>query len=355
MADEDDKEQKTEEPSEKRMAQAWSEGEVPLAHDLPLVVSLGASAAALVAVGGALRGGLVHSVSEALGALESTPFATLPKLVVGPAAAAVAVCAAAALGSALVTVVQTKGNVWFDRWAPDLSRLMQPGRLTAVFSKQTLTDLGVAAVKVAALGYAAWTGVRGDFRALPRLLDATPADQLSHAFTMVLRGGWRMLLAGLVIAGVDLALTRRRFMERMRVTKEEAKRDAREDSGDPLIKGRRKQRHRELARGRAKVEVPRADALVVNPTHVAIALRYRKDEGGAPRVTAKGKGALAEYMRDLARENAVPIVQDVPLARLLYRKVKVGREVPAATYKAVAAVLAFVYRLTGRQNGRASA
>ncbi len=98
--------------------------------------------------------------------------------------------------------------------------------------------------------------------------------------------------------------------------------------------------------------MPRADALVVNPTHIAIAIRYRRDEGRAPRVTAKGKGALAELMRDLARENAVPIVQDIPLARLLYRKVKVGREIPAQTYKAVAAVLAFVYRVTGRGGAR---
>jgi flagellar biosynthetic protein FlhB len=121
--------------------------------------------------------------------------------------------------------------------------------------------------------------------------------------------------------------------------------------GDPLIRGRRRKRHMELARGQARIEVPRADALVVNPTHIAIALRYRKDEGRAPRLTAKGKGALAEYMRELARENAVPIVEDVPLARLLYRKVKVGREIPPQTYKAVAAVLAFVYRITGRAAG----
>ncbi len=268
---------------------------------------------------------------------------------------AVAVCSAAALGSVLVTVVQTKGNFWVERWAPDLSRLMQPSRITGFLSKKTLTDLGVAILKVSALGWAAWSAVKGDFTGLPRLLGATPADQLSEAFALILRAGWRMLLVGSVIAGLDLAITRHRFMESMRVTKAEAKRDAREDDGDPMLKGKRKQKQRELSRGRARVEVPRADALVVNPTHIAIALRYRKDEGRAPRVTSKGKGVLAEYMRDLARENGVPIVQDVPLARLLYRKVKVGREVPASTYKAVAAVLAFVYRITQRANERASA
>jgi flagellar biosynthetic protein FlhB len=115
-----------------------------------------------------------------------------------------------------------------------------------------------------------------------------------------------------------------------------------------MIKGRRKRKHRELSKARARLEVPRADALLVNPTHVAIALRYRRSEDKAPRVTAKGKGQLAEIMRDLARSNGIPIVEDIPLARLLHRKVKTGGFVPADTYKAVASILAFVYRVTKR-------
>jgi flagellar biosynthesis protein FlhB len=122
----------------------------------------------------------------------------------------------------------------------------------------------------------------------------------------------------------------------------------REDEGDPHIKAARKRRHRELVKKNAIAETRRADALIVNPTHIAIAVRYRKDEGGAPRVVAKGKGVLAEAMRDVARSGGIPIVKDIPLARLLYRKVKVGGQVPADTFKAVAAILAFVYRLTGR-------
>ena len=150
---------------------------------------------------------------------------------------------------------------------------------------------------------------------------------------------------------MELALTRHRFSKKMKMTREEAKREHREDEGDPMFRSRRRRRHRELLRGRAKIEVPRADVLVVNPTHIAIALRYRKSEGKAPKVIAKGKGELAEYMRDLARSNTIPIVEDIPLARLLYKRVKIGREVPAETYKAVAAILAFVYRLTGKSSG----
>jgi flagellar biosynthesis protein FlhB len=155
----------------------------------------------------------------------------------------------------------------------------------------------------------------------------------------------------IVFAGADFALTRWRYRKRHMMTKDELRREMKEDEGDPLLRGQRKRRHRELVRKSAIAETRRADALIVNPTHVAIAIRYRRDEGRAPRVTAKGKGELAEYMRGLARENGIPICEDIPLARLLYRKVKVGREIPAQTYKAVAAVLAFVYRITRRQPG----
>lgn len=346
----EDDESRTE-VSGKRIEEAWSEGQIPLGHDAPLVVSLAAGTAALLLVGRSLRTGLVHALTEALGALAGTPFRILPHVVVAPVLAAAAICAAAAAGSALVTLVQTKGRFWPERWVPDLSRLFNPSHLTQLFTKRTLADVGMAAVKVLALGWAAWTSVHGDFLTLPGLLGATPGDQLARTFEILLHVGLRMLLVAAVIAGADLAMVHLRFTKQMRVTKQEAKREAKDQEGDPLIKGKRKQKHRQLSRGRARVEVPRADALLVNPTHIAIALRYRRDEGRAPRVIAKGKGALAEYMRDLARENAVPIVQDVPLARLLYRKVKVGREVPASTYKAVAAVLAFVYRITGRAPG----
>jgi flagellar biosynthesis protein FlhB len=344
------------EVSARRLERAWEEGQVPLGRDAPLVVSLAASAAALLALGGALRGGLVQLVHAAADGLAATPFATLPRLAAAPALAAAAVCAAAAGGSALVTLVETKGGFWAERVVPDPSRILDPGRLGSLFGgKRALVDLGLAAVKVVALSWAAWSALRGELTALPRLLSANVADQLAFASALLWRVAWRMLVVALVIAGLDLAVVRKRFMQNMLVTKAEAARESKDDLGDPLVRGKRRQRHRELSRGRARIEVPRADALVVNPTHIAIALRYRREEGGAPRVIAKGKGALAEYMREIAREHAIPIVQDVPLARLLYRKVKVGREVPASTYKAVAAVLAFVFRLTGRAAGKGAA
>jgi flagellar biosynthesis protein FlhB len=347
----EDAESRTER-SERRILQAWDEGQIPIGRELIQVGSVGFAVAALVFLGGSIRNAMVRAVTESYGALEQAPFRILPKLLALPALGAAAVCVAAAAGGSIATLVQTRGRIWPERPLPDLTRLWGGGlQVLKIFSRKTLLDLAVAAVKVVALGWAAWSGIHGEFLTLPRWLGSTPVEQLAQAFSILLGVGWRMLLVAGVMAGADVAITHDRFDKKMRVTKPEAKREARQQDGDPTIKGRRRQKHRELARGVARVEVPRADALLVNPTHIAIALRYRRDEGRAPRVIAKGKGALAEFMRDLARENAIPIVQDVPLARLLYRKVRVGREVPASTYKAVAAVLAFVYRVTGRVPG----
>ena len=162
----------------------------------------------------------------------------------------------------------------------------------------------------------------------------------------------KALTALVFIAGADLALKRFRLAGKLKMTKEELKREHKEEEGDPLIRSRRRRQHREIARGRVAAEVPRADVVVVNPTHIAVALRYRPGEDRAPRVTAKGKGEQAENIRDLARENGIPIVENIPLARLLYKRVKVGRTIPAETFKAVAAILAFVYRALGRTSGQ---
>ena len=124
------------------------------------------------------------------------------------------------------------------------------------------------------------------------------------------------------------------------------------DFGDPQIKGARRRRMRELARRRLSSDVKKADVVLVNPTHVAVALRYDSDAGGAPRVLAKGKGELADKIREMARKAGVPILSRPPLARLIYKLVPAGAEIPAALYKAVAEVLAYIYALRARRGGR---
>lgn len=351
MSEEAAKDEKTEEPSQRRIQRSFDDGEIPLGKDFVAVAGLGAGALALISLGGSLRDALVSEVAETLRTTDTLPFDALPGRLGTPALLGLVVCIAAALGAALAAVIQTRGQVWGKLASPDPKRLFQLKRLTRLFGREFVVDLLLAALKVVLVAWVIWSTLRDDFLTLPTILLRPPGDLLLSLFGPLARGTVKVMAVLAVIAGIDFAVTRHRFLQKMKMTKDEARREHKEDEGDPLIRARRKRQHRELAKNRIAIEVPKADAIVVNPTHVAIAIRYRKSEGKAPRVTAKGKGKLAEMMRDLARSNGVPIVQDVPLARLLYRKVKVGREVPAETYKAVAAVLAFVYRVTGRKPG----
>jgi flagellar biosynthesis protein FlhB len=347
VADED-QDQKTEKASERRLQEARRQGNVAVGRDAAMVSSLAAGVAVLAMAAPGLRASLVALVGASAGSLEnSRPGALLP-LLVRPALLTGGVVTAAALAAALATGIQTRGGFWLELAEPDPTRLFSAGRLRRLFGTEVLIDLASALVKNVALGWMLWLAIRDESVTLTRLLEADPAAQLTALFAPFARGAVKILAALLLIAGADLAITHVRFAKRMRMTRDEVKREARDDDGDPLLRMRRRRRHRELARGRIRVEVPRADVLVVNPTHIAVALRYRAGEDRAPRVTAKGKGAAAEAMRTLARNSGVPIVEDVVLARLLWKRVKVGRAVPAETYKAVAAVLAFVYRVLGR-------
>jgi flagellar biosynthesis protein FlhB len=351
VADETDKEQRTEQPSARRLAQAREQGDLPIGRDAAPVASLAAAAVAFVALGPSLRTSIGALFGDVAGTLDRTPFGDLPGHLARPVGLALAVCAAAALGAAAATVAQTQGGFWSTRIGPDPSRLWRGVKVAHLLTKDFLLDLLTSLLKVVAIGAAAWLSVRDEFARLPATLLASPADQLAWVFGLLATAARPVLAVLIAVAGLDLAIVRWKFTQKMRMTKDEAKREMKEEEGDPLHRGKRKRRHREIVLGQARREVPRADAVVVNPTHVAVAIRYRRDEGRAPRVTAKGKGVLAEHIRALAREHGVPIVEDVPLARLLYRKERIGREIPAATYKAVAAVLAFVYRVTGRSAG----
>ena len=341
-------EDQTEQASQRRIQQAREEGSLPISRDLGMWAGLAAGLAALTALGPALRDSLVNLVwTSADGLAQSSPSRLIP-LLSRPILLAVAVAASVALGATIALAAQTRLGTWGNLALPDFKRVFGGGRLSRLFKKETQVDLLFAAVKVVALGYVVKGAFYDDFLTLPRMLYQSASTQFQGAYVPLGRGFVKILAALGFLVGLDFALTRYRYIQRMKMTKEEAKRDYREEEGDPMIRARRRRRHHELAKGHARTEVPRADALIVNPTHVAVAIRYRPGQDAAPRVTAKGKGKLAEIMRDLAREHGIPIYEDIALARLLYRRVKVGRSVPAETYKAVAAVLAFVYRVLGR-------
>jgi len=351
---EDSDDDKTEAASAKRIGEALEEGQLPLGREINAVAGFTVGTAALMAVGTPLRDALIRLVAASAGGLSSPDVARLQPLLARPLMLALTACAAAGAAGAAAYLIQTRARVWPHLILPDLTKVFSGGKLGRLFSKQLWADLGLSLVKLVTVGWTVWSVMRDEFMTLPGLLFARTDAQFGVLFGPLTKGAVKVLTVMALWAGVDIALTRYRFNQKMKMTKGDARREAKEDEGNPQIKARRRRRHRELSRGRARIEVPRADAVIVNPTHIAVAIRYRADEDAAPRVTAKGKGVLAEMMRELARENGIPIVENIPLARLLYKRVKVGKSVPADTFKAVAAVLAYVYRLTGQRSSSSS-
>lgn len=354
MSDESDDEARTEAPSERRLQQAFEQGDIALSSEL---VTTGAFLLGVVTIlffASVFQARLVSVIATATSLAPTTPFASMPSMLLPLLLPAAGVLAITALGATAITFAQTRGHLWLDRPTPDLSRVFSMGRLSQLASKDFLIDLAISVLKVSIVAWACWGVLRHELLTVGKLSLTAPGDALDGLFGAL----WKICLRGVGLLGAfaaaNFALTRWRYTKKHRMTKEELKRELREDEGDPMMRGARKRKHREMVKRNAVAETKQADVLLVNPTHIAIALRYRKEDGGAPRVLAKGKGVLAEAMRDAARSNGIPIVQDIPLARLLYKKVKVGGVVPAETYKAVAAILAFVYRLTGKSAGAAA-
>lgn len=345
-------EDRTEEVSQKRLDRSREEGQLALGRDLPGAVAFVAGAAALSTLGPRAVASLVHLVAETTRTADA-PVTAHAGLYLEPALLSLALLAVPVVAGAVAQLAQTGGGVWTHLALPDPERLTQSSPLR-LFKGETWQDIGLSLLKIAGVLAAVWSPAEEGMRRVVSLTGAPLPSQAAGMSEAIHRAGLRVAVALVLLAGIDYGVTRWRYMKRMRMTKDEAKREMKEDEGDPLLRGRRKKRHRDLAKNRASVEVPKADVVLVNPTHIAVALRYDREKDPAPRVVAKGAGPAAERIREIARGSGVAIVQDIPLARLLFRRVKVGKTIPGATWKAVAAILAVVWKAAGRTRGVAA-
>lgn len=345
--------ERTEPATAKKRQEFRDRGEVARSQDLTASLGLLAGVAAMGALGDgiaeALRSGLTTWLS-ALGEVHQRPFTeavSAPLLSVGLAVAPLLLVAAAAgIGAHFL---QTGFYIPSEALKFDLNRLNPLPRLTGLVSMAGLGNTLKGFVKLIVVGAVVYRVVAGDLERLSSLVDASVGESAAMIASLCLRalgyGGFCILLIGLA----DYGYQRYAMEKRMRMSKDEVKQEFKQQEGDPLVKGRIRGKQRQLARQRMMEAVKTADVVVTNPTHIAVALSYRPGEMGAPRVVAKGQGAIAERIKATARAAGVPVMENKPLARALNKSVKVGREVPAALYRAVAEVLAFVY---GRKRGR---
>jgi len=344
--------EKTEEPTPKRLRDAQRKGQIAFSQDVPGAASFLAGMALVVFWGpriGDLFRELFVTVTKTIARVDAS---TLPAIWQGPAreaglawmSGAGTVVAGVALAGLGLAAAQAGFNLTFERLQPRLSKLNPVEGLKRWFSIAGLVELLKTVAKVTivfAVGYYAVSGRLEGILSLHRV-ELVPFYQLlaQVAWSFVLPAGFAFAL----ISGFDYYFQWRRWKKGLMMSKDEVKQEYKEQEGDPIIKSQRKALHQELAMQQIAQEVPLADALVVNPTHLAVAVKYDRDKMAAPRVTAKGGGAIARRMRELARKHEVPLVRDVSLARALFT-VEMGRYVPRDLYEAVAEVLLFASRL----------
>jgi len=231
---------------------------------------------------------------------------------------------------------------------PDLEKINPLAGLKRMFSTRNLTETARVVVKGIVIMYVAYLMVKSDIMESPSLIFKNP----KAIFDVLGTSGKNLFLALMgvlaVFAGVDFFLQKKEYGKQVRVTKKEAKQEQKEQEGDPLVKSRIRSIQREMARKRMMKAVKTADVIITNPTHIAIALQYDKDKMIAPKVVAKGADFLAENIKKIAREAGVPLVENVPLARAMFKSVKVGHIIPKPLFQAVAEVLAYVYKLKNK-------
>jgi flagellar biosynthesis protein FlhB len=335
--------EKTEEPTPKRLLEARRRGEVAHSRDLAGAVVFAGVFAALTLGASSTIARAVAYLREALAGATRAPallgaggqraLEAARDLLLMPLA--VALVAALAVG-----LLQTGGLLAFSALRLDGARLVPS--LKRVLGAAALGEVLKGLVKVALAGGVAWATARPLLRALGNLAGASPRAVLAVLGEGSYRLGSRLVLAALALGVGDYLWQRHRHRLSLRMTRDQVKREHKESEGDPRHRAERQRLHRELLEQRMVAEVRKADFVVVNPDHIAVALRYDREGDAAPVVVARGERLLAEKIKEVAREAGVPIFRDVTLARSL-RDVEEGDEIPEALYEAVAEILRLVY------------
>lgn len=245
-------------------------------------------------------------------------------------------------------VVQVKWKVTGKPLKPKLSKLNPINGFKRIISVNSLVELIKAVVKIVLILYVSYRYLRGTLGYIFWLYELPLLQAIQLVGQLVIDLGLRIALVYIFVAAVDYIYQKFKFSRDMRMTKQEVKDEYKQTEGDPQIKGRIRQKMMEASRRRMMQSLPQADVVITNPTHYAVAIKYDPDVADAPLVIAKGEDYMARRIKEVAKEHDIEIVENKPLARMLYTNVEIGQAVPPELYQAVAEVLAFVYHLKGK-------
>jgi len=345
----EDKDDRTEAPSARRLQKAREEGQVPQSRELQILVSLGFGVLALAAVvpGQAMRfsagmRGMIENVGRydlSAGGLQVVLHAlALGVGIAGP------IIAAASIGAIGITLLQTGFLLRPAALMPQLDRISPMRGIKRVLGVNNVIELLKAMVKLAIFAAILMHLFRGLWPVLPGGVQWDAASLGSRSTALLLRGALSVLAAQAAIAVFDVGWSRYRLLQDLRMSRQDLRDEHKDTEGDPHVKGRLRQLRRQRARQRMMQAVPKATVVITNPTHYAVALAYESGGKGAPRVVAKGVDEMAARIRAAAQDNKVPLVANPPLARALYT-VPLDAEIPREHFQVVAGIIAYVWRL----------
>ena len=347
--------EKTEAPTEKKLRESREEGQVAFSRELPSAALLAGILLTLIATSPLILDAFREMTTQIFREMSKADELSIGSLydlsgeifsTLLPAFAPFA--AIIVLVGILASVLQVGVQITLKAIAPKFNKISPLTGLKRLFSTQSLADFLKSMAKLIIVGIVGYITYMDKITELNGLSVATPEDILEYNFTVVAEVSGKIVLALVAIAIFDYLYQRWHHEKQLMMTKQEVKEETKQTEGDPQLKARIRQIQREMSNARMMQEVPKADALIVNPTHFSVAILYDRDVMEAPEVTAKGTDHMALRMRTVARENSVPILERPELARDLYANVEIGETIPERFYKAIAEILAFVYRLRRR-------
>lgn len=350
---ESNKSDRTEKPTAKKKRDAREKGQIPRTRDLSQAASLAAVAAALLWTGSYGLSHVTHAMAESLVLMGDQPTEITTGTVLGmvmTGGQAIGFFVGPVVLFVIVAVVfsQTIQGGWvFAPVAlkPDWSRLSPMNGLKKLAPSKSGIDLVKTMSIVTVLAVLSIRAVNAMLDMGPRLAGLSPAESAGEAWTVARGLIWDAALLLVIVSLADYGVQRWRMMTSLKMTKREVRDDTRLAEGSPETKMRIRRIQREMARQRMLADVPKATVVITNPTQYAVALDYRRDDLPAPKVLAKGRGEIARRIREIARENGVPIVENKPLARALYGGTEIGDLIPPELFDAVAEVLVYLVRL----------
>lgn len=340
-----DFEERTEQATPRRRQKAREDGRIARSRDLNAIAAIGGILLVFL-VGGRH---VMHSMSNMTGNLLSLNYGRDPFTVLRSASLEAMLILSPFFGAAFVFALVanvSQGGIVLKPMKLNFDMINPLNGFKRLFSMQGLMEFLKSLVKFAVGGYLVYFVIKKDLAVLPGLMEMDFMPLAAASSRLVVKAVLYGFFWFFTLSVIDYFLQRWQFERSIRMSKEELKEEHKESEGNPMIKSRIKSIQREMARRRMMQEVPKATVVITNPTHLAVALKYEDGTMAAPKVVAKGANEVAGRIREMARRHSVPIVEDKPLARLLF-KLDLEETIPQDLYKAVAKILAYIYRLKG--------